>query len=225
LRETEIAGGGAVRIERWTDADGIVRRIVYIPGTEDWGFWDQNPVDVEADLALELGRLPDLADNVAAALVADGADPGEPIMLAGHSLGGILATALAGNRDFVTRFDVKAVVTAGSPVGRLSLPRRVNALHLEGTRDIVPGLDGKPNPDTATRVTVHHDARRSEERELQGAARGIGSAHSLDTYAVTARLVDQGLSPSAEAWRAAERSFFEGPKSAVVTDYRGVTRP
>ena len=143
-----------------------------------------------------------------------------PCCSAGHSLGGIVATALAGNATFTARFNVAGVVTAGSPTGRIALPATVNALHFEGTRDIVPGLDGRPNPDTPTRITVHHDARESQVPALASAAENIGSAHHLDTYEQTARLVDQGLSPSTDAWRTAESDFFSPTADAVTTEYR-----
>ena len=220
LRETESVPGGAVRIERWTGEDGVTRRIVYIPGTEDWLNISGNPFDSQADLELAAGNLPDAAGLVAAALEEDDARPGEPVMLAGHSLGGTLATALAANPALTNRFTVQAVVTAGSPVGRIALPASVNALHLEGTRDIVPGLDGRPNPDTPTRTTVHHDARDSQLPELAGEGEDIGSAHHLDTYAQTARLVDHGLSPSTDAWLSAEREFLQPGAHVVVTEYR-----
>lgn len=220
LLDTEQAPGGAVRIERWTGADGVTRRIIFIPGTEDWLNISDNPFDSKADVELMAGELPDAARLVAAALVADGASTDDPVMLAGHSLGGMVATALAANPDFGRRFNVRAVVTAGSPVGRISLPSSVNALHLEGTRDIVPALDGALNPDTATRVTVHHDARRSTVPELDGAAHGIGSAHHLNTYAETARLVDRGMDPSTDAWLVAEQEFLAPEGEVSVTEYR-----
>ena len=220
LRDTEMVPGGAVRIERWTGDDGVTRRVVFIPGTKDWLNVTGNPFDSEADLALMAGRLPDAATMVAAALEADGAGPGDPVLLTGHSLGGIVATALAGNAAFAARFNVAGLVTAGAPTGRIALPATVNALHFEGTRDIVPGLDGRPNPDAPTRITVHHDARESQLPALAKAAEDIGSAHHLDTYEQTARLVDQGLSPSTDAWRRAEADFFSPTADAVATEYR-----
>jgi len=219
LLTTEQFNDGSVLIERWTGTDGLVRRIVYIPGTEDWTVWDHNPSDAEADGELRFGRLPDAARVVQAALTADGARPGDPVLLAGHSLGGTVATALAASPAFTKVFTVMGVVTAGSPVGTIPLPWRVNALHLEGTRDIVPGLDGKPNPDTPTRTTVHHDARRSEQPQLQGEARTIGSAHHLNTYAQTARLVDEGLSDSTNDWLRAQAAFLDTAKDPVLTSY------
>lgn len=220
LTAIDAAGSGEVRIERWTGADGVTRRIVYIPGTRDWLNVSGNPSDLHADVALMAGHLPDAAAMVVAALEADGAERGEPVMLVGHSLGGIVATALAGNQCIADRFTVKAVMTAGAPTGRIALPRSVNALHLEGTRDIVPGLDAAPNPDTPTRVTVHHDARDSELPQLAGEGEDISSAHHLDTYTQTARLIDAGANPSSDAWLAAEREFLAPGKRVSVTDYR-----
>jgi pimeloyl-ACP methyl ester carboxylesterase len=220
LYDTEQSGGGAVRIERWTGADGVTRRVVFIPGTEDWLGVAGNPFSARADLEVMLGETPDAARLVAEALAADGAAPGDPVMLTGHSLGGMVATGLAANPQFTKRFNVTALVTAGSPVGRIALPATVSALHLEGTRDIVPGLDGAPNPDTPTRVTVHHDARDSGLPELEGAAHSIGSAHELDTYAQTARLVDEGLGASTDAWLSEASGFLDPQGAVTVTEYR-----
>lgn len=220
LFETQQAPGGAVRIERWTDESGATRRIVYIPGTEDWLNATSNPFDLEADVQLAAGELPAAAGLVLEALAADGARPGDPIMLAGHSLGGTVAAALAAHPQVTKHFRVTAVVTAGSPTGRIELPTSVRALHLEGTRDVVPGLDGSPNPDTPTRVTVHHDARDSQVRALQGAAREIASAHHLDTYAQTARLVDGGLTDSTDEWLRSQRAYFSTGADVTVTEYR-----
>jgi len=220
LYDSEQQGDGSLRISRWTDAAGVTRRVVYIPGTTDWLLGDGNPFDAEADGQLRFGRLPDAARVVMAALAADGAGPGDPVMLTGHSLGGTVATGLAANADFRKNFTVRSIVTAGSPTGVFGLPSTVNALHLEGTRDIVPGLDGKRNEETPTRITVHHDARDSELAALAGAGEDIGSAHHLDTYGQTARLVDEGLSPSTDAWLTSERAFFEPGADVVVTEYK-----
>lgn len=219
IKQTEEIGGGEVRISRWTGEDGIVRRVVFISGTQEWIGATANPSDAHANFVAVTGDLPDVALMVMSAIEADGAKPGEPILVGGHSQGGIIATALAASPAVAKRFTIKAVVTAGAPTGRIALPSSVSALHLEGTRDIVPGLDGMPNPDTPSRVTVHHDARRSKDPALAGAGRSIASAHSLDTYKETARLVDNGLNSSTDAWLDANSEFF-APTGSTVTRYR-----
>jgi len=219
LRRTEVAGHGEVRIARWTGADGKVRRVVLIAGTRDWFLASGNPADIQANPQAVTGGLPDVAQTVVAALVADGAKPGEPVMLTGHSQGGIVATALASSPAIAASFTVSAVVTAGAPTGRIELPASVSALHLEGTRDVVPGLDGRANPETPNRVTVHHDVRRSGEESLAGEGESMASAHALPTYRETARLVDEGASASADAWLEANREFLD-PGVVTVTRYR-----
>jgi len=219
LKGVEDRDDGSVRIDAWTGGDGVTRRIVYIPGTEDWGVWSGNPADAQANLALMAGGMPGAARTVIDALSASGATPDEPVLLVGHSEGGIVAAALAASPAVAARFRVAGVVTAGSPVGRIALPPPVAALHLEGTRDLVPGLDGRTNPDTPTRTTVSHDTRRSDLPALEGAGETVASAHALATYAETARLVDEGLTPSTDAWLSDAKEFFEPGADVTTTNY------
>ena len=67
---------------------------------------------------------------------------------------------------------------------------------------------------------MHHDVRDSEVADLAGAGENILSAHHFDTYAETARLVDEGLSPSTDAWLVEEQDFFAPGKRTEVTEYR-----
>ena len=78
-------------------------------------------------------------------------------MLVGHSLGGIAAAGLASSPRFTQAHQVTHVVTMGSPVGRMPVPAGIEVLSLEHTQDAVPRLDGQPNPDRATWVTVSRD--------------------------------------------------------------------
>ena len=55
----------------------------------------------------------------------------EPVLLAGHSQGGIAAAALAADPGFRRRHPVGAVVTSGAPIARMALPPQVSVLALE----------------------------------------------------------------------------------------------
>ena len=134
-------------------------------------------------------------------------------MLAGHSQGGLIAAVGAGALGGGYR--IAAVLTAGSPTGRLSIPSGVATLHLENTRDVVPGLDGRVNPDTRDRVTVVHDRRRSRQPDPPDGSRTVGEAHGLDGYAATGREVDRGGGRSVRAWVGAARQFLGGGGSAL----------
>lgn len=215
----EARGGGTVAIETVTDPTGRTRHLVYVPGTQDWGVVDPNPADLQANLATISGGASDAARAVTAAMAAHGIGPDEPVLLAGHSQGGMVATALAG--ALVGRYRVTHVVTAGSPTGRLALPPRAEALHLENTRDLVPGLDARANPDRANRVTVSHDRRRSADPGRPDGSRTVAQAHAIDGYASTARLVDRGMSASTEAWLDGARPFLESDRGRLAA-YRPV---
>ncbi|WP_156164997.1 hypothetical protein [Demequina silvatica] len=215
----QAEGGGRVAIETVRGPTGT-RHLVYVPGTEDWWVTSGNPADMKSNLTSVLGAWSDAARAVTDAIVAHGIRPEDQVLLAGHSQGGMVATVVAG--ALAQRFGDVRVVTAGSPTGRIALPATVPALHLENTRDLVPGLDGRANPDRANRVTVSHDRRRSEQADAPDGSRTVAQAHGIDGYAATARLVDEGVSDSTRAWLAQARPLLAGGRS-TVTAYAPVT--
>lgn len=79
-------------------------------------------------------------------------DKHEPVMLVGHSQGGIVMTNLA-RHAAGSKLNVTKVVTYGSPVGRMKVPPRVRALNIENTRDLVPKADGWATGDGDLRRT------------------------------------------------------------------------
>lgn len=137
-----------------------------------------------------------------------------PVMLVGHSLGGIAAAGLASSPRFTEAHRVTHLVTMGSPVGRMPVSADIAVLSLEHTQDAVPRLDGVRNPDRATWVTV--------SRDLDGAGVDRTSrAHDTRLYATTAGLVDGSTDPSVATWRAGSAPFFAGDTHGdpVVRDY------
>ena len=104
---------------------------------------------------------------------------------------------LAADPAFRRRYDVRSVLTAGSPTGRVPTPQGVSVLHLEHGSDVVPVLDAAENPDVPERTTVRHPGA--------GAPGGPGSGeegpHDATSYARTAALVDASNHPSVVEWR------------------------
>ena len=88
------------------------------------------------------------------ALHQAGAVKGDQVVAVGYSQGGAHAMNLSSDKAFLAEFDLKYVLTAGSPVGGITPQPGITSLHLEHRQDWVPGSDGTPNPDTRDRVTV-----------------------------------------------------------------------
>jgi pimeloyl-ACP methyl ester carboxylesterase len=90
-----------------------------------------------------------------------GIQPGEDVMLMGHSQGGITAMALAADDAVRAEFDVTTVFTGGSPAGRFDLPDRTTV-----TQDLASDLAAEDRAgwrwrttDTAFRRQRRRDGR------------------------------------------------------------------
>jgi hypothetical protein len=211
-----------VRVQGIRDANGRRAWVVEIPGTQDWSpVPGPDPFDLTADVSSMAGRPSAAERTVTEALRLAGARPDEPVLLAGHSLGGMLAAGLAADPAFRARFRVTHVVTAGSPIAEYPVPPGVGVLSLEHADDIVPALDGNPNPDRAGWVTVRQRLRP-----------GVLTAdplltHGVEGYRATAALVDTSNDPSLVAWRASLAPFLRRPGATavdlVVTGHRPTT--
>jgi pimeloyl-ACP methyl ester carboxylesterase len=193
--------------------------IVEISGTQVWDpRAGQNLFDITTDASSMAQDATLLADGVQQALEQAQAAPtsggSEPVMLVGHSLGGIAAAGLASSPRFTQAHPVTHVVTMGSPVGRMPVPAGTEVLSLEHTQDAVPRLDGQPNPDRATWVTASRDLADAE-------ADTASQAHDTRLYVDTAALVDGSADPSLATWRASSEVFFAGDThgNPVVRDY------
>ncbi|MCU1430968.1 MAG: alpha/beta hydrolase [Actinotalea sp.] len=203
------AGGlpGSVGVQRLDHSDGSASWVVTIPGTEEWSpLAGQNPLDLQTDLDVVAGRPDDATELVTRAMIAAGVPPDEPVLLAGHSLGGIVAMEMAQDRAFQERFSVAAVLTAGSPVGAgesADLPPGVQTLHLEHEQDYVHGLDGRPNGDRPRSTTVRADLGRAPWVSDPTSAGSPVQAHAASGYAETARAIEGSDHPSIQAFEAA----------------------
>lgn len=180
---------------------------------------ESRAASTRAGTATDPPSAPVSASSPASSAVVD--DPGrdttaEPVMVVGHSLGGIVVAGLASSPGFTARHRVTHVVTIGSPVARMPVPAGVQVLSLEHRQDPVPRLEGAPNPDRAGWVTATRDL--DDGRRI-----GTGSeAHGVGEYALTAGAVDRSSDPSLVAWRDGSEAFFTPAPGVepVVRDYR-----
>jgi hypothetical protein len=222
---------GQVQIVRVAQPDGSSAWIVQIPGTQEWGpRRGDNPVDLTTNVRLMTGESTYMQTQIQEAMRAAGVARGEPVMLTGHSQGGITAAALASDPSFRSEFEVRSVVTGGSPIARFDIPDSVSVLSLEHDQDAVPMLEGRENPDRPHWVTVERSLPSSHYTvpdPLSDAAppltieAGVGAAHGTDVYTDTGRSVDASTDPSLQRWREQQQPFFSG--EAVVTRW-DVTR-
>jgi hypothetical protein len=180
--------------------------IVHVPGTQGWAAdapAGATPFDLTGNLHLMAGRRTAGTRAVTGAMAAAGVQPGEPVLLVGHSQGGLVAASVAADPAVRRRFTVTHVVTAGSPVAEVPVPADVRVLSLEHTDDLVTGLDGRPNPDRRTWLTVRARA--------PGGTGGPLPPHDSAGYAATAGLVDRSTDPDLVAYRRSLDPFLDGP--------------
>ncbi|NHC47610.1 alpha/beta hydrolase family protein [Motilibacter aurantiacus] len=197
-RRSAGAAPGEIGVRRLTAPDGTVRYVVELPGTESWALRPGPRVrDLATNVHAVSGRPTAYAHGVVAALEAAGVPPDAPVLLVGHSQGGIVAAGLAADPAVRRRFRVAAVVTAGSPLGRLPSGHGVPVLALEDRGDLVPALDGRPNRAGRDLTTVRFDSVPST----------TGGKHALDGYARAAERLPHE-DPSVRAWGKAASGFF-----------------
>lgn len=203
-------GNGTIEVQRHGEGEQAAY-VVLLPGTDDLLTRpDEQDGDVR-DLATNLASLGGgptaYSEGVAEALHAAGVPADAPVTVVGHSQGGIAALQVAASGEF----DVRHVVTLGSPVALLpEVPDGVQVTSLENRPDVVPRLDGLPNPDRAHHLTVSFDA----------GGRTFEEAHGLASYAAGAAAVDAASDPVVAAQvddlRAAGALGGDGPVTATT---------
>lgn len=212
--DTEHQSNGdhsVVHVRRIVGADGKGSWVVSIPGTTHWTkYSDHGPSSTAANLASMAGEksslYPAIGKAMTAAMKEAGVKPGtEPVMLTGHSQGGIVAARLAADHHFRDKFDVKEVVTAGSPIGRVDIPESVNVMSVENVHDPVPRLDGVPNPDTVNRTTAVCETPKGEHLD------SILDAHDASRYGRSAgELTPDRPEGQLQEWYARNHRFLDG---------------
>jgi hypothetical protein len=167
---------GAIDVRVLHLPDGSRRVIVDITGTKSW---DPLPTSDVTSLTTNgralVGERTAYEGGVLAALRIAGVRRTDPVMLVGHSEGGMVAVTAARDAVASGAFNVTHVITAGSPIGLTAggVPGTVQVLALENAQDVVPHLDGVANPDRPNVTTA------SSERGdgTIGGDHAVGSAY------------------------------------------------
>lgn len=213
-------GNGTIEVQRIGEGDDV-RYVVLLPGTDDMGTLPWTQGDDARDLGTNLRSLGGESTvhtrGVEEAMRRAGVGADDPVLLVGHSQGGMAAAQIAAGGEF----RVEQVLTLGSPLAQVEhLPAGVQVTSLENERDLVPLLDGAPNPDRVEQLTV----------KFAGGGERAADAHALAEYERGAALIDRaaldetadpGLRQRAQALAAG--GFLDPDAEVTATTYQ-VTR-
>ena len=191
LKEDGPAGPGRVDvIEREFIAPNGARQHAYtviLPGTSSWaipGGEDgiSEPRNLSANLRLAANMSsPELA-ALPTALAAAGVPRGSRVTFVGHSQGGMTAQAAANHPGMRAAYEVRHVITFGSPVARIPVAPDITVLSVENRSDLVPSADLAPNQATPRHITVQAGGADTNPS-------GFGE-HGMPAYADAARQID-----------------------------------
>jgi dienelactone hydrolase len=150
------------------------------------------------------------------AMRQQGIPRGAEVMLTGFSLGGITAADLAADPTFASTYNVRAVLTGGSPVARFDIPDHTQVLSLEHTDDTVPHVDGMSNPDRANWTTYTGETPEA----IQPGGKSEAKPHNAFNYSETAAHVQASGNPSVDRFMETANPFLQGQQTS--TDYEAV---
>ena len=206
---------GTVEIQTIRSADGTVRHVVYLPGTDDltttpWS-QDGDVRDLGTNLLLVSGQDNAYQQGILDAMGQAGIRPGEPVALVGHSQGGMAAATILSHGSPYT---VTTVVTAGAPTAYFDgFPPGSHVLSLENQGDVIPLLDGADNADSAEQVTVRFDDHETSIAGNHGLGHyvaGAGAAEASQDASIHEQLANldaQGFTGSAEGQEVSSQVF------------------
>ncbi|MGV3564498.1 MAG: alpha/beta fold hydrolase [Nocardioides sp.] len=216
------ARNGTFELQTLTTTEGARRHVLLLPGTDDMTTlpWtrDGDARDMGANLALVGGVPDDVTDGVLEALLDAGVGQ-DPVLVVGHSQGGMVAAALLARAD-EHGLSIRHAVTLGSPTGQLpGVPAGSQVLSLEHRGDVVPLLDGGANPDSVEQVTVTFGP--VDDGGGRGGLEVLADRHGFAAYAEGASLVDASDHPSVRAQVAGLRSAgFLDPADGTAVSSR-----
>lgn len=166
-------GDNQVRIDRFDTGDGP-RFEAYIAGT-DFASGPENPWWAGSNIDFLRTGQPRSLSATETALREAGVTHQTPLVITGHSQGGLVALALASSG----RFAVEAVFTIGTPAGIVADTRGVPTVHLVHPDDPVPALGGNARDNNGTTWFVHPEPR------VLGA-----EAHRVENYYSSAEAIE-----------------------------------
>lgn len=182
---------GVIRVSSRVDAHGLRHWIVQFPSTKSWHpRAGAAPNDLTADLVVGAAQEPTVTRAALDTMRAAGILPGEPVLLAGFSLGGMVAAQVA-ERAARSGWSIAHLVVGGTPLGRARIPDGVRVLAIEHVLDLVPRIDGRENPLRRAMSTTGADGFVTVKAgpPLPVGFR-LGALHQSTAYADTAQAIE-----------------------------------
>jgi len=201
-------GDSRIRIDRYSTPGQPDSFDVYVAGTADFGLKaGGEPFDMTSNIVGEAQESPASYRAVLDAMQQAGVTPTSPVMLTGYSQGGLVASLVAASGDY----DVKGLVTFGSPSGQVPIPADIPTLTVRHAEDIVPATGGY---DVNPQAVVVERSLFDDQSIPPGEA---APAHGRAYYAQTAALVDQAQSTEVRAKLDALDDFGSGAEATRST--------
>jgi hypothetical protein len=194
-------GDTHIHIERFDSSEGY-RFEVFLSGTNFSGGPD-DPWNASSNIDLAVTGSSPALQAVRSAMDAAGVTRHTPVVLTGHSQGGLIALALAESGDFT----VDAVITVGTPVGVVPDATTIPTVHIVHPEDPIPVLGGVIERESSTWVVPVSNGERWFD------------AHHRESYLPSAAALDAIEDPRLTALRATIQSTGSG----VARDYRAIT--
>ncbi|MCU9967886.1 PGAP1-like alpha/beta domain-containing protein [Mobiluncus mulieris] len=167
--------GAAFEIQQWETATGQRGARVVLRGTDSWDAGSIQPQDMLTNTEAVAGLPTGIHLAVMQALQRAGVGSDTPVELVGHSQAGIIASNLAADPRVRKKFNIRNVITAGSPVANAKIPQSIQVLNLYNNADVVPITEGMRNRPSSTHLTVQGKYTTTMD---------IGKNHSAEnTYA------------------------------------------
>ncbi len=185
----DTIGGGAqtvVDIAKIVQEDGTVSWIVTLPSTKDWVVPSDQGATNDLDADLVLLAFPELKSQyekaVMDAMAQAGIGEGEPVLLTGWSLGGILAGHLA--QTGAGGYDYAGLVVAGAPIDHMSISANVPVIQVKHTTDPVHRADMIDSvPDQGSHISLWDGDRSGIGLDLKTKAVGHNAIQYHETLA------------------------------------------
>lgn len=170
-----------IGIDLFDNPSGNKSAIIYIPGTQTFGFGHgSNPLDMASNIEAMSGAGEAASERaVLTAIRQVGITSADEVILVGHSQGGMVAGNLAA---YPSGFVAAGLVTFGAPLAHIK-NLKAPVMAIEHVNDPVPNLSGKSNPMKRNWVTVQRISEKPESNALM-------FSHSLKSYKNTTTAID-----------------------------------